>query len=48
LGSLADVIKIIRVIWGIAITRVIRVRFPLGDRLRRLGSWRLGRSGMAE
>ena len=35
---LVDVIEVIRVIWGITTTGVIRVRFPIRDRLDRLAS----------
>ena len=43
---LVDVIEVIRVIGGITTTGVIRVRFPIRDRLDRLApqSWRFGRS----
>ena len=41
---LVDVIEVIRVIWGITTTGVIRVRFPIRDRLDRLAPWRFGRS----
>ena len=41
---LVDVIEVIRVIGGITTTGVIRVRFPIRDRLDRLSPWRFGRS----
>ena len=43
---LVDVIEVIRVIGGITTTGVIRVRFPIRDRLDRLAPqlWRFGRS----
>ena len=41
---LVDVIEVIRVIGVITTTGVIRVRFPIRDRLDRLAPWRFGRS----
>ena len=42
---LVEVIEVIRVIGGITTTGVIRVRFPIRDRLDRLAPWRFaGRS----
>ena len=41
---LVDVIEVIRVIRVITTTGVIRVRFPIRDRLDRLAPWRFGRS----
>jgi hypothetical protein len=41
---LVKVIEVIRVIGGVAITGVIRVRLPIRDGLDRLASWGFGRS----
>ena len=41
---LVKVIEVIRVLGGITTTGVIRVRFPIRDRLDRLAPWRFGRS----
>jgi hypothetical protein len=39
-------VRVIQIIRGIAITRVIWIRLPIGGRFVRLGSWRSGGSAM--
>jgi len=42
----AVAVRVIKIISGITITRVVWIRLPIGDRLVRLGSWRSGGSAV--
>ena len=38
MALVAVAVRVIKIISGITITRVVWIRFPIGDRLMRLGS----------